>query len=366
MPRIAFNGRFLNAPQTGVQRVARELIVAMLTALEAHPDLKHKLDFELVSPPNPKSRLAHSELTHKSVGRFSGQFWEQVVLPNSHEGDLLVNLCNVAPLFARNSITMVHDAQVFLSPESYSFAFRSWYQFVLPHIGRSARKILTVSSYSADQLVKHGIAPREKIAVVHNGVDHILNHPSDPAILSKLELTPRQYSVGLASTQPHKNIGILVEAFRHARLSNHKLVLFGSAERADFLEAGIDLPDNVIIASWLSDAELRALYEGANAVVFPSKTEGFGLPPLEAMTLGTPAICSDAGALPEVGGDAAIYADPNQVEDWVVQILTLIDDSPDNRQARSDASKQRASEFTWKRAGERLLNIITDELDVQA
>ena len=364
MPKITFNGRFLNAPQTGVQRVARELIVSMLSVLDEHPDLKQKLAFELVSPPNPRSQLSHAGLTSRAAGNFSGQIWEQATLPNSHDGDLLVNLCNLSPLQAKNAITMIHDAQVFLSPESYSLAFRTWYRFMLPRIGKSARKILTVSNYSADQLVAFGIAPREKIAVVHNGVDHILDHAPDPDIVAKLGLTPQGYAVGLASTQPHKNIQVLLDAYRDPRLGGYKLVLFGPAERQDFIDAGLDLPDSVIVASWLSDAELRALYENAHAVVFPSKTEGFGLPPLEGMTLGIPAICANAGALPEVCGDAAIYADPNDVEAWINQIVTLVNEPPEARAARSEACKKQASAYTWHRAGERLLQVIVDELDL--
>ena len=82
------------------------------------------------------------------------------------------------------------------------------------------------------------------------------------------------------------------------------------------------------------------------------------------MTLGIPAICANAGALPEVCGDAAIYADPNDVEAWINQIVTLVNESPEARAARSEACKKQASAYTWRRAGERLLQVIVDELDL--
>lgn len=364
MPSIRFNGRFLNAPPTGVQRVARELIVALLAIVETRPELKDKLDLGLICPPQTKAGIARTDLPLTRFGWFSGQVWEQFDLPRADSGDLLVNLCNLSPVVSNNSITMIHDAQVFLTPESYSTAFRSWYRFAQPRIGKNARKILTVSNYSADQLDRFGVAPRDKIAVVHNGVDHILRHAPDESVLARLGVAPGSYTVGLANTQCHKNVAVLLEAYRDPRLAEHTLVLFGSADRAAFQAAGLSLPDNVILAGRLSDAELRTVFEQARALVFPSRTEGFGLPPLEAMTVGTPAICARAGALPEVCGDAALYADPDDASAWVAQIETLNSENDAARDNRRQASLTQAANFTWAKAGEKLLDVICDELDL--
>ena len=364
MPSIRFNGRFLNAPPTGVQRVARELIVALVDIVDSRPELKGQLDLCLICPPQTKTGIARTDLPLTRFGWFSGQVWEQVDLPRAKGGDLLVNLCNLSPVLSHNAITMIHDAQVFLTPESYSRAFGAWYRFAQPRIGRNARKILTVSNYSADQLQRFCVAPRDKIAVVHNGVDHILRHAPDDSVLTRLAIAPGTYTVGLANTQPHKNIAILLEAYRDSRLADHRLVLFGSADAAAFAAAGLSVPDNVILAGRLSDAELRTLFEQARALVFPSRTEGFGLPPLEAMTVGTPAVCAHAGALPEVCGDAALYADPDDASAWVARIETLAQDSADARENRRQASRAQAAKFTWSKAGEKLLDVICDELDI--
>ncbi len=364
MPKVSFNGRFLNAPPTGVQRVARELIVSLLETLETQPDLKSRLDLSLICPPDTTDEIARADLSITKFGHFSGQFWEQFDLPRAPTGDLLINLCNLSPVVSSNAITMVHDAQVFLTPESYSSAFGNWYRFALPRIGKKARRILTVSNYSADQLTRFGVANREKISVVHNGVDHILHHEADTTIIDRLGLTPNSYTVGLANTQSHKNISVLLDAYRDPRLQGKKLVLFGSADADAFKSAGLDLPETVVLAGRLSDAELRALLEHATALVFPSKTEGFGLPPLEAMTLGTPAICADAGALPEVCGDAALYAAADDPEAWVTQIETLIADAAETRNQRRAVSKAQAANFTWAKAGEKLLDVICEELDL--
>ncbi|MEM9178118.1 MAG: glycosyltransferase family 1 protein [Pseudomonadota bacterium] len=300
-----------------------------------------------------------------TIGSLTGQAWEQIDLPRAETGDLLVNLCNLSPLASRNSITMMHDAQVFSTPDSYSRAFRLWYRFAQPRIGRKASRILTVSHYSAEQLVGFGITDPDKISVVHNGVDHILDTPPTTKTLDEYELSDRNFTVGLANTQAHKNVRVLIEAYRRPELQNQKLVLFGSADEAAFRDADLPLTNNIILVGRISDNELRGLLERATALVFPSKTEGFGLPPLEAMTLGTPVICADAGALPEVCGAVPIYADPDDVDAWVAAIVELTDEDPNARTARAMAARNHASAYTWAEAGRKLLEVVDTTLTHQ-
>ncbi len=316
----------------------------------------------MLCPPNADPDLLHTDIPIKSIGRASGHAWEQLELPRANGDRVLVNLCNMAPLISSRSITMIHDAQVFSAPSSYSLAFRNWYKFAQPIIGRRAKNILTVSNFSAQQLTKYNVAKPEKISVVHNGVDHILRTPADLSALQALRIEPGAYTIALASTQAHKNIRVLVEAFRDHRLSNRKLVLFGGAKIDAFEAAGMTLPDNVILTGRISDGALRALIEGARALLFPSKTEGFGLPPLEAMLLGTPAICSPSGALPEVCGDAALYADADLPEAWIEAVLQIYQLSESAYSARVKASRERAAEFTWIKAAEKLRSVIDSEI----
>ena len=98
--------------------------------------------------------------------------------------------------------------------------------------------------------------------------------------------------------------------------------------------------------------------EAASALVFPSRTEGFGLPPLEAMTLGTPAICAPRGALPEIGEGTALFADPDRPGDWAAIIAKLASESGQARADRTTAAKAHASKFTWSAGARRLLEIV--------
>ena len=277
-------------------------------------------------------------------------------MPWLARGSTLVSLCNLAPVVTRDGVAMIHDAQVFISPRSYGRAFGAWYRFALPAIGRTSRLILTVSNYSRHMLAEHGVAPLEKIEVIHNGVDHLVTATPDTSIIARLHLTLGGFAVALANTQEHKNIRVLLRAFDRPAMRHVPLVLVGRSGPADFAAIGEAPPANVIFAGPVSDGELRALFESAACIAFPSTTEGFGLPPLEAMALGCPAVVAPCGALPEVCGDAALYAAADDPAAWESHILNLLE-SPRARGERADLGRGQAATFSWAKSAERLLSL---------
>jgi glycosyltransferase involved in cell wall biosynthesis len=306
---LILNGKFLSVPMTGVHRVAHELANGLA-------DLAAKGEFggaEIWHPHDGAERAKAIRLPSRTIGPLRGIAWEQLTLPVAARGRTLLNFCNIAPIAATDAITMIHDAQVHITPQSYGAGFGAWYRFSQPIIASRHRHLLTVSEYSKEQLVNAGLGTPEKISVVHNGVDHILAEAADARILERLGLSKHGYAVALASTQVHKNIRLLLRAFASPRLADLKLVLIGGSDRAEFERIG-PISANVQFSGRISDAELRGLYEHALCLAFPSTTEGFGLPPLEAMRVGCPAIVSPCGALPEVCSDAALYAPPHSVE----------------------------------------------------
>lgn len=355
---ISFNGKFLSANATGVHRVAEELL-REAHALVQDDRNKYAINAEIICPRNVKRTLGMTEFPQREAGLFTWQFWEQFDLPQLGRDRLLVSLCNLGPISTRRAITMIHDAQVFLTPESYSLPFRTWYQFALPMIGRRHLKVLTVSNYSRDELVRFGVAPREKIEVIHNGVDHILRIRADPAIVERLGLAPRRYACALANTQKHKNIPLLLRAFASPELADLRLVLVGGAGAEAFEKLGVEIPDNVVFAGRVSDGELRGLMEEALCYLCPSTTEGFGLPPLESMTLGVPAVVAPMGALPEICGDAALYADSDDASAWTRAIVGLSRDVA-RWSAYSKQGREQAAMFTWRKAAEKLLALLND------
>lgn len=356
IPPLAINGKFLAAAPTGVHRVAAELARALAAVAEEQGGT---LDIELWIPRDAEEAARTIKLPARVLTPFTHIAWEQCTTPLRDPRRLLLNLCNIGPVLRSNAMTMIHDAQVHLTPDSYSRAFRLWYKGLQPLLARRNRHILTVSDYSRAELARIGLCPKERIGVVHNGVDHILGVPPQPEIIARLALEPQRFVVALAATQAHKNIRLLARAFQDPRLSDLRLVLVGGTPRGDFAASSIDLPPATILTGRISDGELRALYQAALCVAFPSLTEGFGLPPMEAMLLGCPAIVAPCGALPEVCGDAALTADPHDPEPWIRHIRTLADDQP-LRDRAAALGRARASRFTWRAAADSLLRIVAE------
>lgn len=353
--RLLVNGRFLYARPTGVQRVATALL-HRLGEQRATLEGLFPAGVQVEAPPGDAPDRVAGLPVHKA-GRRGGQLWEQFTLPRQGRGDVILSLSNAAPLAASRGITMIHDAQAYTAPESYSSTFVRWYRFMLPRLGRRNLQILTVSHFSKQQLVEHGVARADRITVIPNGADHILAFDSAPGAVTRLGLRPQGYVVALASTQPHKNIAVLLRAFANGAMGDIRLVLVGKAGAAEMRTIYPDLSDDVLFTGMIDDAELRGLLEQALCFAMPSRTEGFGLPPLEAMFVGTPAVVAPCGALPEACGEGALYASPDNPADWQTQIRTLRDDTTlrDTMIARGRAQ---AANFTWARAGDLLVDVL--------
>lgn len=346
--RFIINGKFLRAPMTGVHRVAAELARGLARLQAARDPAVDGMAFELWHPHDARDAESLG-LPARRVGPLTHIPWEQLTLPLRKGEATLVNLCNIGPALARDAVTMIHDTQVHQTPDSYSRAFRLWYHAIQPAFARRHRRILTVSEFSAQEIVRVGLVRRDAITVIHNGVDHVLATAADPGIAGRLGLAPQGYAVALASTQAHKNIGLLLRAFARPELAGLRLLLVGGTAREAFVAAGHAIPGNVVFAGRVSDAELRGLYESALCLAFPSTTEGFGLPPLEAMLVGCPAIIAPCGALPEVCGTAALAVGPEDVAGWAAAIAGLAAD-PVRRAALAAVGRMQAGRFTWERA----------------
>ncbi len=355
--KIIINGKFLRAAPTGVHRVATELANALATLVRDKDPDATGLDLTVWYPHDGADNAADIAMSRRLLGPMTGIPWEQITLPLAKRKGTLLNLCNIGPVLAGDALTMIHDVQVRISPGSYSRGFRWWYHLTQPILARRNRMILTVSEFSRGEIARTGLCPAERIAVVHNGVDHVLRAPARNEIVERLGLHGKPFVLGLANTQEHKNIAVLLAAFARAELDGVQLVLFGGAGRDAFAMAGLALPANVVLAGRVDDGELRALMEHALCLAFPSTTEGFGLPPLEAMLLGCPAIIAPCGALPEVCGDAAIQVGPDDIAGWAAAIRNLVDD-PDLRGKYSRLGQLRAKDFTWARAGRQLARVL--------
>lgn len=354
--KAIINGRFLCAPQTGVQRTAANLILGLDRLLAASRSVS--AEWVLKAPRGTRRRLPLRAMEFQGDSLLRGQAWEQLELPLADRGGL-VNLCNMGPLMAPSALTLIHDAQVYLSPQSYSPAFAHWYRLALPRLAARSRCVVTVSEYSRTMLAQFGVAPFDRIQVVPNGADHMLSVTPEGAVLRRLGLAPDAvYVFAFGSLQPHKNLAFLLRVFERPELRGVRLVVGGGVDSASVARTlGITASRNVLFAGRLTDGEIRALLQSAVCLAFPSTTEGFGLPPLEAMILGCPTVVAPAGALPEVCGPAADYAPLDDPGAWAGTIGALAADVS-GRARRGRQARAHAAQYSWRRSAQRLHDLL--------
>jgi glycosyltransferase involved in cell wall biosynthesis len=352
-PRIAINGRFLTQRSTGVQRFAMETIKAIDALLDGdYAALKGRI--ELVAPRKARD-LALKNIPLRRVGFFSGYIWEQIEFPLHAAGSLLLNLCMLGPLIARHQIVVVHDATVRALPDNFSARFRAAYSFLIPRLCRRSDLVVTVSEFSRQEISKYYGADIAKMPVCHEGGDHITAVTADPTLLCRLDLVGRKFFLGVGVDSANKNIAKVVAAFVAAKLGDTMLVLTGAKDPKVFGQIDHIQSDGVRMVGFVSDSELRTLYEHALALVFPSFYEGFGLPPLEAMTCGCPVIISEQPALSEVCDDAALRCRADDTAQIMGHMQALHRDAG-LRARLAAAGKQRAGRFTWESTARFLLD----------
>ncbi len=345
--RVLINGRFLTRSMTGVDRFAFELLRLWLPLYGA------KYSAQIVMPRGAPVAATYATLPSPvRVGSLNGHAWEQIELPMHSRGTTLLNLCNTGPIFREPQLCVLHDAAVMSNAETYSPAFRTWYRCLLGGLMRRARTVATVSHFSASELTRFFGRRKAALEVVYESGEHILRARSDSAILERLGLVGKRYILAVGSRARNKNFMAAVRAVALLDDPEVKLVAAGGGNSRVF--AGTELQaDNLVLAGYVSDGELRALYENAECFIFPSLYEGFGLPPLEAMQCGCPVIVSDRTALPEVCGDAAVYCNPDDVADIARQLKRVLSSAALREELR-EKGHARARLFSWKRAAEKL------------
>jgi glycosyltransferase involved in cell wall biosynthesis len=360
--RWAINGDFLTLRPTGVARYARE-VTTQLDALiaEGHP-LARDLDLELIIPREVSTPFAH--IPTRLVREFNHprlpQFWVQMQLPLHIKGGLL-SFCNLAPVAVKHHIVCIHDLHTRIMPESYGFFHRWAHHLILPLLGRRAARITTVSSLSREHLVRYGVAPRGKIVVTYNGSDHARRWDPDGSELAigSEDEGPRPFVLCLGRSLKYKNMELLVRLAPLLDKIGLDLYMAGDIDMAALSREGAYVPDNIRLLGRISDDDFAKALTGALCFLFPSRIEGFGLPAVEAMALGCPVVASTAPCLPEVCGDAALYADPDDTNAWLGAIARLKEDG-ELRQQIVDLGHTRAATYSWRASAERYLELMAE------
>ena len=354
--KIVVNALFLTQKITGVQRYA----------IEISKELKKlfKDDIKFVAPRN----IIHHELAEylnaEVTGNFTGLLWEQAELPfylSKHKNHLLLNMRNTAPLFFPKNIVVLHDLIFMKNKYRFSKKFLPVYRFCTPFLLKNALKIITVSNFSKQDIIKTFNTESDKIEVVYNAVSKEFREHSDKNYENKYG----KYLLCVASClSPGKNLRNVVEAFNKTDIQDLKLVIVGQKLKHfsdEKLLSEVESNKNIILTGYVSDSRLANLYRNAELFVFPSFYEGFGIPPLEAMSCGCPVITSDVTALPEVCADAAYYVNPHEVDEIVFGINKILS----NKEIKNELINkgyERVKKFSTKDSALKIKEIIENYL----
>ncbi|MEK7477321.1 MAG: glycosyltransferase family 1 protein [Candidatus Coatesbacteria bacterium] len=368
--RVAFDVRIMQGRPRGMGVYARNLLRAIARRAD-RPAITLIADSFL---PDPEG-LPLDAFGIRRVRGFGGLIaWEQVHLPRAaREFDLLHCPANGSPLRCRVPVIVtIHDAifvrrfsEISAVPYPRQYAGHLYRTRVYPAALQRAAAVITVSETSRQDVIGLLRVPGERVTVTPEAVSETFRD-ADPTWESDLRGKfgiPGPYLLAMGAYEKRKNIPLLFEVFEHLKIgvtSPPMLILAGTENikatryRQDVAARGIE--HLVRFLPYVSERDLKGLHTSAVAFLMPSRKEGFGLPLLEAMSVGTPVIASAIGAHREVAGDAALVLDPDDPEVWVEAIRRVSTDAP-YRKRLSELSIAQAARFSWDRTADLTLGV---------
>lgn len=301
-----------------------------------------------------------------------GKFWtqgrvslEMLLKPP----DVFFVPAHTIPLFhPKVTITTCHDIGFEIFPELYSQQELRYHRFTMRFAIKNAQKIITVSNFTKQEMVKIYQVDPDKITVIHNGFSRKDLYPSNDQekiknVLAKYKINS-PYLLYIGRLEQKKNTPGLIKAYHllKSRGLPHKLVLVGQfGQKSSEVKEVINkykLQNDVIFTGYIAEQEKPLILSGAEIFVFPSFYEGFGIPLLEAMGCGTPVVASRAASIPEIAGEAAVYFDPHYPEDIAEQIKKVIDNAELKNQLIAKGLEQ-VKKYSWERCAQETLKVLS-------
>lgn len=347
MVKYAINGRYVVRKQTGQERFANELISEL-------DKIVAKGEFVVVIPKYAKKEPHYKNIEVVRYGGVRSHFWEQISFCRYvKKNNLLpINLTTTCPYFAPG-IVCIHDAAYYeiteiLTKTLYGKLSTIWHKLLANAAAKRAKKILTVSFYSADRLSKILRVPLDRFFVIRNAWQHLNRIESDDSIFSSLpkRIVKKQYFMALSSLSPQKNFKWILEVAK--RNPDKQFVVCGGVEGYSNLNELALKDDNVFFTGYVTDGQMKSLMSQCQTFVHPAIYEGFGIPPLEALSCGASLILSTATCLPEVYGKSAHYIDPYRYDYDLKKILQEPVENPNIT----------LNKYDWKKEAQKLLQVI--------
>lgn len=324
------------------------------------------LRFKIFLKEKPLSHLPNESkyFTYETVaGKF---FWTQIFLPLrllKKDLDVFFSPAHYGPRFCPVPLVVtIHDLSYIYYPQEFLkkdlYQLKNWTNYTV----KKAKKIIAVSQSTKNDLIKIYKIPSEKIKVIYNGFNQ---YQGIKASSFKEKTLNNPYILYIGTLQPRKNLVNLIRAFYKFNqiYPEFKLIIAGKKgwlyqKIFDEVES-LGIEDKVFFTDYVTDHQLVYLYQNAFCLVMPSFYEGFGLPLLEAMNFACPVLASFSSSLPEVGGDACLYFDPQNINDLTEKLMKL-KNNPQLKKELIKKGKQRIKLFSWKKCGQETLKILKE------
>jgi glycosyltransferase involved in cell wall biosynthesis len=362
---VIINARHLAGPRTGIEAYMEQLLAALsrtgrvrITALTWAPlglDLPYVK--EIIPARRPELR---PEALRATLWKLWFDQWYALRAAAPAHGIVFHGMEGFLPYSLRRRdrcVVTIHDLGWEVHPELYDRRLRLMYSALFPWVRRRADRFIAVSRYTADDLIRRAGVPASKIDVIYHGLEPAFVSPADSAAAPD-QSAP--YVLAVGGISPRKNTRRAIEAFtlwrsRGGGRASYRMLITGASLDQSAYEGGKTLPPGVSLLGYVDQNELRRLYAGAAALLYPGIYEGFGLPIIEAMASGAPVVTSRTGAAPEIAGGAAVLVDPENVEsiaDGLEQVTI-----PEEQLRLRALGRERARTFEWSAAAEATLEV---------
>lgn len=309
----------------------------------------------------------------KTSSRFAWNFWALGKYLRNNPIDVF-HTQYITPWFVPKSIkivTIIHDISFNFFPKFIKFSDLFFLRLLIPLSLRRADKIIGVSEFTKNEIIKFYKIDGNKVDWIHNSIGQNFidaNFSADELakVREKYNL-PEKFILYIGTLQPRKNLPMLIEAFARIKdkMGDVKIVIGGNKnahnydKRIDLAIANNNLESSVIFPGFVDEEDKPAIFRLAHVFAFPSLYEGFGIPPLEAMSQQVPVICSDIPSLKEIADGGALYFDAGNLDDFSEKLYDISMDL-DLRRELIQTGLQRVSFFSWEKSAKKMLATYED------
>ncbi|MBU2537745.1 MAG: glycosyltransferase family 4 protein [Proteobacteria bacterium] len=353
MKRIGIDFHVADGKYQGSRSHVIELFARVI---ELSPDLEFFLfldDTDSLRNLSASFRLKNVHLVcMSSANPMKRLFWQLPALAKRYELDILHCQYILPPMLSCAGMVTIHDVLFESHPEYFERMFRLRSRILMRYSACRAAHVFTVSDFSKSEIAGFFGLNAACISVIYNAADPDRFFPGDAgqSIVARRGLLPGRYLLTVGRIEPRKNHSRLLEAYAALGSDTPPLVIVGQIDsRRVNIQKMIDnlsLSDRVVLIDDADDSELPALMRHASMFIYPAIAEGFGMPPLEAMSCGVPVITSNLTSLPEVVGNAGVLVNPLDTTALTRAISVILHDAPLRSRLRQ-AGIERSQKFSW-------------------